>query len=138
MDRTHGFSLIEVMAVVAIAAIVAALAAQSYSRYAMRSRRAQAQHTLMAIAQAQERWYATYNRYADNLDKLGYAGPAPPPGDYDVAMSVLDDDAQRFVAVAAPIGRQADDVCGHLSIDHAGQKLPGREDAVANANGSCW
>lgn len=138
MGRTHGFSLIEMMIVVAIAAIVAALAAQSYSRYTMRSHRAQAQHALMAIAQAQERWYATYHRYADNLDELGYAEPASAKAYYELAMSVVDDDAQGFVAMATPIGRQSSDSCGNLSIDNAGQKLPGRDDAVVNANGSCW
>ena len=138
MDRTRGFSLIEVMIVLGIAAILAALASQSYSRYAMRSHRAEAQHMLMAVAQAQERWYATYNRYADNLDKLADARPASSQGYYELAMSVVDDDGQGFVAMATPIGRQAGDACGSLSIDNAGRKLPGKDGAAANANGSCW
>ena len=137
MERMRGFSLMEVLIVVGIAAILAALASQSYSRYVLRSHRTDAHHTLMAIAQAQERWYATYNRYADDLSKLGYAALSP-NGYYELAMSVVDEDGQGFIATATPVGRQSGDVCGSLSIDHAGRKLPGREDGAVNANGYCW
>ncbi|GGA47028.1 type IV pilin protein [Dyella nitratireducens] len=139
MDRMRGFSLIELLVTMAIAAILAALAAQTYSRYALRSHRTDAHHTLMAIAQAQERWYATYNRYADALGKLGYADPAlSPNGYYEVVMSVTGDDDQGFVVTAVPVGRQAGDACGSLSIDNAGRKLPNRVDSAVNANGKCW
>lgn len=140
MDRSRGFSLVELITVVAIAAISAALAVSSYSRYTLRSRRSDAHHTLIAIAQAQERWYATYHRYADDLGKLGYADPAiSPHGYYEVAMNVVDDDErQAFVVTATPIGRQEGDACGSLSIDNAGRKMPGRDDAGANTNGNCW
>ncbi|WP_333680019.1 type IV pilin protein [Dyella sp.] len=138
MERVRGFSLIEVLIVMAIAAMLAALASQSYSRYVLRSHRTDAHHTLMAIAQAQERWYATYNRYADDLSKLGYGEPAlSPNGYYELAISVMGDDGQDFMAIATPVGRQSDDVCGSLSIDHAGRKLPDR-DSGANTNGKCW
>lgn len=139
MERSRGFTLIELIVVLGIAAILAALAAQSYTRYAFRSRRADAQQMLLAIAQAQERWYATYNRYADDLGKLGYDDPVlSQHGYYRVVLSGVDDAAQGFVATAMPVDRQADDVCGSLSIDNAGRKLPGGEDMDANANGKCW
>jgi type IV pilus assembly protein PilE len=140
MDRSRGFSMVELLAVMAIAAVLAALAVRSYSRYTIRSRRFDAHQTLVAIAQAQERWYATYHRYADDLGKLGYADPAiAPHGHYEVTMSVVDnDERQGFVVTATPIGRQEADVCGSLSIDSAGRKLPGRENTGANANGNCW
>jgi len=138
MERMRGFSLIELLIVMGIAAILAALASQSYSRYVLRSHRADAHHTLMAIAQAQERWYATHNRYIDDLSKLGYAdSPLSPNGYYALAMSVMDDDGQGFRATATPVGPQNNDVCGSLSIDNAGRKLPGR-DSDLNTNGNCW
>ena len=139
MERSRGFTLIELIVVVGIAAILAALATQSYTRYAFRSRRADAHHMLMAIAQGQERWYATYNRYANDLGKLGYLDPALSEHRYyHVVLSVEDDAAQGFMATAVPIDRQAGDVCGSLSIDNAGRKLPDGADGEANANGRCW
>jgi type IV pilus assembly protein PilE len=137
MERMRGFSLIELLIVMGIVAILAALASQSYSRYVLRSHRTDAHQTLMAIAQAQERWYATYNRYADDLSKLADAVLSP-NGYYELALSVTDDDGQGFIATAIPIGQQSSDVCGSLSIDNAGHKLPSKEDGAMNANGNCW
>lgn len=139
MDRSRGFTLLELIIVVAIVAILAAIATQSYARYAFRSHRTDAHQTLMAVAQAQERWYATYNRYAEDLSKLGFADPTVSShGYYHVVLSVAGDAAQGFVATAMPVERQAGDVCGALSIDHAGRKLPDSADTEANANGKCW
>lgn len=136
MERSRGFSLLEVIVVTAIVAILAAIAAQSYARYAFRSHRTEAHHMLLAIAQAQERWHAIYHRYADDLGELGYGNPAlSPHGYYEVALSATDD---GFVATAMPINRQAADACGSLSLDQAGRKRPDDADAAANANGRCW
>lgn len=135
MPRVRGFTLIELLASLAIAAILAALATQTYSRYALRSRRAEAQQALLAIAQAQERWYANHHRYAEDLGKLGYS--ASPPGHYSLALSVVTG-GQGFTATAMPIGRQAGDACGNLSIDSSGRRLPESTEAAANVNGRCW
>lgn len=139
MDRSRGFTLFELVIVIAIVAILAALAVASYSRYAFRARRTDAKHRLMSIAHGEERWYATYNRYTDDLSKFGYADAAiSPHAYYEVTLAVAGSDAQAYVATARPINKQADDVCGSLTIDNAGNKTPGRADAAANANGNCW
>jgi len=139
MDRSLGFTLMELIAVVAIVAILAAVATQSYARYVSRSRRVDAHHTLMAIASSEERWYATYNRYTDDLEKLGYSSPTMSPhGHYEVTVTVADDSGQAFVAVAMPVDQQAGDACGMLSVDNAGRKTPAKADVEANANGNCW
>lgn len=139
MDRARGFNLLELLMVMTCLAILAALATQSYSRYLFRSRRVEARQALMAIAQAQERWYATYHRYAEDLDKLGYNhSTLVPYGYYAVSLSQADEMGQGFLATATPIGRQAGDACGSLSIDQAGRKLPGKLDVEANTHGSCW
>jgi type IV pilus assembly protein PilE len=139
MDRSRGFSLLELIIAVAIAAILAALASSTYRRYVLRSHRADAHQALMAIANGEERWYATHNRYTDDLSHFGYGEPATTQhGHYQLEMEVDGDSAQSFLVMAIPINAQARDVCGSLSIDNKGGKIPAPEDHLANANGACW
>lgn len=140
MERLRGFSLIEMMIAVAVVAVLAAMATLAYGRYAFRSRRTDAHHMLMMVAHGEERWYATYNRYTDDVSKLGYdAGDAySSHAYYELALTVDDAAAQSYMATAIPINAQASDACGALSIDNMGHKTPDRDDATANANGSCW
>ena len=138
MDRSKGFTLLEVMIVVAIVAIMSALAAASYRHYVFRARRADARQMLMNIAHAEERWYATYNRYTDDLGKFGYAAAASPDANYQPMLTVEGDDAQRYVVAALPINNQRGDVCGAMTLDSTGKKMPVRADTAANANGHCW
>jgi type IV pilus assembly protein PilE len=141
MERLRGFSLLELMIVVAIAAILAALATSAYRPYVFRSHRADAREALMTIAHGEERWYATYNRYTDDLGQFGYREGEParsPYGYYELLLVVEGDAAQGFTATAIPVHVQAGDVCGSLSIDNRGKKLPAEDDVAANANGKCW
>ncbi|GGA14171.1 type IV pilin protein [Dyella caseinilytica] len=139
MDRSRGFTLPEMIMVAAIAAVLAAMAITNYSRYVFRAHRADAHQALMAIANGEERWYATYNRYTDDLAQFGFADPAiSPHGYYELVLEVDGDTAQSFTAVALPIRTQAKDLCGNLSIDSRGAKTPARDDVQANANGKCW
>jgi type IV pilus assembly protein PilE len=141
MERLRGFSLLELMIVVAIVAILAALATSAYGTYVFRSHRTDAREALMTIAHGEERWYATYNRYTDDLGQFGYREGEParsPHGYYELLLVVDDDAAQAFTATAIPVHAQAVDACGSLSIDNRGNKLPAQDDAAANANGKCW
>lgn len=141
----RGFTLLELMIVVVIIAVLAAIAVPAYSRYAYRARRADGQELLLRIASAQERFYATNNKYGplSGADGLGYADPAiSEKGYYSVASVVSADPAgnssQAFIAAATPISSQVNDLCGALTINHAGVKTPGPASASSNSNGSCW
>jgi type IV pilus assembly protein PilE len=137
MRRVHGFTLVELMVVVAIIAILAAFAVPAYSRYGYRARRTDGQELLLRIATAQERYYATYNRYGALTD-LGYANPAlSEKGFYSATLS-LDTKAFLFTATAATVGVQQNDACGSLQLDSNGSKSPGAGDTSSNSNGSCW
>ncbi|HTV84373.1 MAG TPA: type IV pilin protein [Dyella sp.] len=139
MDRGKGFTLLEVLIVVAIVAILLVLASASYRHYVFRARRADARQMLMSIAHAEERWYATYNRYTDDLGKFGYANASSSPGaNYEPLLSLDGEDAQHYVVAALPINHQAGDACGMMTLDSTGKKSPDRADATANANGRCW
>ncbi|MEO7071777.1 MAG: type IV pilin protein [Rhodanobacter sp.] len=142
IQRARGFTLIELMIVVAIIAILAAIALPAYGRYAFRAHRVDGQELLLQVANAQERFYATNNKYTASMTDLGYTDPAPSEkGYYSVSVAVVAVGgmaAQGYTATGAPQGAQATDVCGALSIDNAGRKLPAATDTTHNTNGSCW
>src|SRR5215469_11543365 len=131
MDRAKGYTLLEVVIVVAIVAVLSALATASYKRHVFRARRSEARQVLMRIAHGEERWYATYNRYTDDLSKFGYGAIDPSiHANYEVVLSVEGDDAQGYVAAAFPQNRQIGDSCGVMTINNAGAKTPSRSDEV--------
>jgi type IV pilus assembly protein PilE len=133
----RGFTLLELMIVVVIIAILAAVAIPTYGRYAFRAHRADGQELLLRIATALERQYATANAYG-SLTEVGFSDPAiSEKGFYSVTV-VASSSSQAFVATATPVGGQANDVCGPLTINNAGVKTPGPASASSNSNGSCW
>lgn len=136
MRRVRGFTLLELLVVVVIVAVLATIAIPAYGRYSFRARRVDAQELLLRIASAQERYYATNNKYGALTD-VGFANPAlSEKGFYSVSLQ-LAADAQTFTATAAPGSTQASDVCGSLTINNAGVKTPDSASAL-NSNGSCW
>jgi type IV pilus assembly protein PilE len=141
MTRTRGFTLIELLVVVAIIAILAAIAIPAYSRYTYRSRRVDGQDLLLRIANAQERYYATNNKYGALTD-IGFANPAPSDkGFYSATVAMTGpagSSSQGFTATATPLGVQAADACSTLTLNDAGVKTPGPASAASNANGNCW
>lgn len=142
MGRLRGFTLVELMVVVAIIAVLVAIAYPAYSRYGYRARRVDGQELLLKIANAEERFYSTNNKYTSSMTDLGYSSSPviSEKGYYSVSVA-LDDTggtSQGFTATAAGQGVQSQDACGDLSIDNTGKKLPDPTDTAHNSNGSCW
>jgi|KBSMisStaDraftv2_1062788.scaffolds.fasta_scaffold1260154_2 type IV pilus assembly protein PilE len=140
MLRQRGFSLIELLVVVMIIAVLAAIAIPAWSRYGFRARRADAQEILMRIANQQERWYATNNRYG-SLSDLGYSGDPvnSDKGFYQVSLGTsIGTTGSTYTVTATPQTTQQNDVCGPLSITSAGVKSPSPTDTTKNTNGNCW
>ncbi|MGN6707561.1 type IV pilin protein [Rhodanobacter lindaniclasticus] len=137
MGHMRGFTLLELMIVVVIIAVLAAIAIPTYGRYAFRAHRADGQELLLRVATAQERYYATANAYG-GLTDIGFTNPAPSEKGFYSVTVVASSSSQAFVATATPVGGQANDLCGPLTIDNAGNKTPGPASASSNSNGSCW
>ena len=68
---SNGFTLTELMIVVVIAAILAAVAMPAYQNYAREAARADAQATLLTLANAQEKQFTAGSTYVNDLALLG-------------------------------------------------------------------
>lgn len=126
--RSAGFTLIEVMIVVVIIGILSSIAYPSYQDYVKQARRADAQASLMELAQFMERHYTSKGGYLAD----GQTGSAPSlpfsssPKDGGTAaynLSLAEKiTAQTYTVQAVPVGSMSGDTCGTLTIDHRGKK----------------
>jgi type IV pilus assembly protein PilE len=119
MKHTHpelGFTLIELLIALACIAILATIAWPSYQSLILRSQRAQARAALLQAAHWVERAASANGSY---------------PLAADVPTSVLQIDGQRYKMTitstaqsytlsATPLGTQAADACGVLTLSHLG------------------
>lgn len=116
----RGFTLIELMITVTIVAILAAIAYPSYTRYVQRGYRSEGIALLNDATARIERYYAQNNSYdiGTDLSKIGLAA-ASSTGKYSLSVT---SSATSYAFSAAPQGAQANDTCGTLTINQAGNK----------------
>jgi type IV pilus assembly protein PilE len=129
--RQQGFTLIELLITLACVALLASFAWPSYQSLILRSQRAQARASLLQAAHWLERAASANGSY---------------PLAADVPTSVLQIDGQRYkmsitstaqsyTLSAMPIGTQAADVCGTLTVNHLGLRgVQGGSQTAAQ----CW
>jgi len=142
--RQKGFTLIELMITVAVVGILTSVAYPSYLQHIARSRRTEAQTTLLAAAQWMERFYSENYRYDQNsagtavTDSTLFASrftTSPPPGQgsaaYNIAVTVTSGVRDTYVITATRVtGSVVDnDACGDLTIDQLGRR---------SIDGSTW
>ena len=123
-SRARGFTLIEVMITVAIVAILAAVALPSYREHVRKSRRAEAQAYLMAVASRQQQFLLDTRAYAPSLATVGLAAPANVSAAYDVVVVAVAGPPPTFRLTATPKAStdQVQERCGRLEIDQSGAK----------------
>ena len=119
---TQGFTLIEVVVVMAIGAILAAIAIPNYSEYVMRSHRSAVQSFISDVASRQSQFFLDRRSYAATTGALNVAVPVDVAARYNVAIAVVAGPPAGFQVSATPIGAQATDRCGLLTIDQAGNR----------------
>jgi len=138
----RGFTLVELMIVVAVAAILSTIAIGSYRSYSLRASRTDGRIVLLAIQQAQEKYFLSNNQYAQNIATVIAAPPAglginltaaglTLAGDYTISFTVATPTTYTVQAVAT--GTQTNDTpaCLTFWIDQSGNRFP------ADSTG-CW
>jgi prepilin-type N-terminal cleavage/methylation domain-containing protein len=84
-NRTAGFTLIELMLVVAIIGVLASIAIPSFVRYQNRSKRSEAFGNLVAIARAQNSFFAANGIFVDSGVPVPGAVPGPAKQSWNAA-----------------------------------------------------
>jgi type IV pilus assembly protein PilE len=146
MDRYRpvhaGFTLIEVMITLVIVAVLMMVAVPMYENSMMKSRRLDGMRDLMELASRQERFYAQYSRYTDDVETaagLNLNRTESSEGYYDVSVTECagkddDDFSACYVISAVPKGVQTGDLsCGTLSVNSLGQRS-----ASGPLGEKCW
>ncbi|MEW6693909.1 MAG: type IV pilin protein [Pseudomonadota bacterium] len=128
MQRHAGFTLIELMIAVAIVGILAAIAYPSYQQYVLRTNRNAAQGCLTELAQWMERYYATHMVYT-GATLPNTACRADLAARYTFSFATVPS-ATAYTVQAVPQGAQTKDVCGTLTVNHAGNRTP--------STAGCW
>ncbi len=131
-SRSRGFTLIELMVVCAIVAILVMIAVPSYSAYMKQARRADAEGTLMDIAQREQQYLLDQRAYAPSVATLGVTIPVDVSPYYNITIcqtTVAPCTAPggvppTFAAVATPIAGTAQAGDYTLTLDNTGLKLP--------------
>ena len=164
LKSQNAFTLIELLIAVAIAAVLATVAWGQYSQHIQNSRRAEAKLALVDLAGFMERQFAINRSYAPagtnptiqlpfvSLPKgSGTIGATPPagaptsaipadgrPSFYTISFgSPTTLTATTYQLFATPVGSQATDRCGTLTLDNLGTR--GIVNAVGGATvANCW
>ncbi|KRB26535.1 MULTISPECIES: type IV pilin protein [unclassified Acidovorax] len=135
MERSKGFSLIELMITVAVIGILAAVAYPSYQDQVRKSRRAEAQSALMDIGTRQQQRLLDTRTYAATTAALNVTVPPQVTTYYAISVSAPASTPPSFTATATPQGDQAKDKCGTLAIDSTGTKTAVKS---GSAQTGCW
>ena len=124
MDKSKGFSLVELMVVVAIIAIIAGIGIPQYNQQVTSAKRSDGMQMLTRIMASQERYFSNEISYTTDLTDLGFASSAnleSTEGNYKITATACAGGIQQCVLLTAvPQGGQLKD--GNLTLNSRGAK----------------
>jgi type IV pilus assembly protein PilE len=136
MNKTSGFSLIELMIVLVIIGVLLGISLPAYQGYVLRSHRADAQSALLDIASRQERFVAQNNTYTAEISAvtgLGLGRITSQEGYYNMTVAACGTGtiATCYLITATAAGTQVNDTgCTTITYDSAGVK--------SGTTADCW
>jgi type IV pilus assembly protein PilE len=143
--RAAGFTILEILTALVVVAVLAAFAVPTWRTHLLRVHRADARAALIAVQSAQDRFFGTHARYANEAEAVE---PAPrglalklesEHSFYSIAIETSAD-GLGYLATARGVANagQADDArCARFTLDHNGRRR------AADARGTdrsadCW
>lgn len=122
MQKTLGFSLIEIMIALGIMAIVISLSYPTYSHYLVQVRRAEAREWLMQLANAMEKYHLEHDTYRDATLTAVSLPTLIANKQYQLIIAATSD--TDYTLKAKPQGHQAtlDTACSTLILTSTGEK----------------
>ncbi len=124
MNKTRGFTLIELIIAVAIIGILVAIAVPSYQNHLRKGRRAEAQSFLTQVSQRQQQYLLdarTYAFGATALSDLGLTPPASVSTYYAVSVTGAST-PPSFTVTADSSSNPVQSPDGTLTLTHTGQR----------------
>jgi len=140
INKSKGFTLIELMVTLVIVAILVSLAVPAYGKYMTKARRSDAIAMLVDVAGEQERFLSERNRYATKPTEMGYDKDELLSKEGHYSISIANNTPTSFVLTATPVsgGKQAgDEECGAFTLNSGGVKGVVDDSATEDA-GYCW
>ncbi len=131
----RGFTLVELLITIVVIGILSSIAYPSYTNYLRKARRAEAQQVLMDGALRQQQILLDSKAYVYEPNQVwphpnaGVTTPNLPASVkpyYQITVDAKDESTTtpQFKLRATPIGTQATDSCGVLTVDHANTRTP--------------
>lgn len=130
LNRTKGFTLIELMITLAIVGILAGIAYPSYLGYVTRTSREAAKTELLELAGVQERIYLNSNAYTPNVATaysgqaaggLGKTGGKTKDGKYNITLDITTP-SQTFTLTATPVSGTTQESDGTVTMNSSGTR----------------
>jgi type IV pilus assembly protein PilE len=121
VQKTRGFTLIELIIVIAIIGILVAIAVPSYQNHLRKGRRAEAQGFVTQIAQRQQQYLLDARTYAFTVADLGLTPPASVSSHYAIAITG-GSTPPTFTVTADPSASTVQSPDGILTMTHTGAK----------------